>query len=380
MTLEVLRFETLPATGAVAVLELEGTFDGPAPGRPRLLVEGKGPAREVPAVDAAGGEPWSASFAVPLATAADPATTFSLVTGRGPLIALPPPTTAGPGGDEDRYVALARSANELRHRAAVAADAADEAARRAQEAEAERDRLVHALEEERDRLTIELEAARETATGARDRVAALEQQHRRERSELEDGTRREHESLLAEAEGARREAEEARTDAEQARADAEERRARLVAAEDEVRQARRELRDTRARLEQLRRERGTPHAPADAPPPAPAQPPERTDEPPPRAHGHDPEPTERLAAITPSDESDDPPARPRRSHRAIGAHDDPGETTPMPPAQVGARLLQPSSGRPPATAITPARIAAGAALLVLVAALVAVLLGAGPMT
>ena len=367
MTLEVLRFETLPATGAVAVLELEGTFDGPAPGRPRLLVEGKGPAREVPAVDAAGGEPWSAAFAVPLAAAADPATAFSLVTGRGPLIALPPPTPAGPGGDEDRYVALARSANELRHRAAVAADAADEAVRRAQDAEAERDRLA-----------AELTAAHEATAAAERRAAEAVDRQEREAREQRETAERELEAQRAAAETARREAEALRAEAEQARAEAEEHRTRLVATEDEVRQSRRELRDTRARLEQLRRERSTPHAPAE--PPAAPPPPEAPDEPPARAHGHDPDPTERLAAIAPAGRDDEPPARPRRNHRAIGEHDDPGETAPMPPAQVGARLLQPSSGRPPATAVTPARIAAGAALLVLVAALVAVLLGAGPMT
>ncbi|HEX8082980.1 MAG TPA: hypothetical protein VF529_01740, partial [Solirubrobacteraceae bacterium] len=143
---ELLRFEATPVTPAVAVVELAGVFAGQEPTRPRLLVETGGVSREMPALSVSG-SPWSAVFAVPLPALSEPAATFSLVPGRGPLIALPAPSDSG--GDDDRFVRLARTANDLRHRLGEATETAAAAAER-----------LAAVSDERAALAEELDAAR----------------------------------------------------------------------------------------------------------------------------------------------------------------------------------------------------------------------------
>jgi hypothetical protein len=68
-----------------------------------------------------------------------------------------------------------------------------------------------------------------------------------------------------------------------------------------------------------------------------------------------------------------PPTRARRTIK-LEAHDD---DIPMEPGAVGARLLERGTQRPPLTALTPERIAVGAALLVLFIALIIILAGGG---
>jgi hypothetical protein len=338
VTFEVLRFETLPATDAVAVLELAGTFEGGiAPSRPRLLVEGAGEAREIAAVDASAGDPWTAAFAVPPAAVTDGHATFSLVVGRGPLIALPPPTPIEGMGETD-HVELARSANELRHRAARAAQRAE------------------AAETERDRLAVQLAAAERRA------VRADEQR----------------EELRTEADAAEREAAQLRETGDELRDDAADLRSRIVLLEDDLRHARRDLRDARARVEALRREpvRNHPRAvrrpveggngtPASEPPaePAAVAAPEQDA---PDAGPQDPQAVESAA----------PRPRRRAVPGVIGAPEADDEEV-EDPARVGAQLIQPSEAR--LAALTPARIVAATTLVVLLAALLAILLGAGPL-
>jgi hypothetical protein len=161
MTFEVLRFEAVPAAAGVAVLELDGRFatGTVAPDRPRVLVERPDGATELPAVEVLR-DPWSATFAVPLDALADPDTTFALVPGRGPLIALPSPSIAG--ADDDRFVRLARTVNDLRHRLTEASSAAGVAEQRRADAVARRDRTVAELHDARRRIA-ELEARAERA-------------------------------------------------------------------------------------------------------------------------------------------------------------------------------------------------------------------------
>lgn len=369
MTFEVLRFETLRATDAVAVLELEGAFDGlPPPARPRLLVEGQGQTRETAAVDAAAGEPWSATFAVPLVAAVDPRTSFALVSGGGPIIALPAPTRtrSGDGTGEDRHVELARGANDLRHRASQAADAAEAAAHRTQEALAERDRLAHRL----------AEANRHVADAERSAREAAEQR----------------EALRTDAEGALREANALRETVDEAHEETEEMRARIVVLEDEIRHTRRELREARARVETLRRERPPVQRAVEARPTVvidaePLAQPEGEASPPDRLPEQAPDDAAGLAPTDGAGRSEDEDATADAvDAAALQAEQHPLKTAAPPPeldeadladpARVGARLLEPVVPRPPSSSLTPARLAAATALLVVVA-LAAILVGGG---
>ena len=176
---ELLRFEATPVTPAAAVVELDGRFTGLDPVRPRLLVGTGGTEHEMPALEVGGapgpgpsdtgsGEPplrgWSASFAIPLAALSDPLASFALVPGRGPLIELPPPSESGNG--DDRFVALARTANDLRHRLTSALEAA-----------ADRDHLSDELDALRERLAATEERvteAHEAAMRAREDQARAE--------------------------------------------------------------------------------------------------------------------------------------------------------------------------------------------------------------
>ena len=257
-TFELLRFEATPLTAAVAVVELEGTFAGLSPARPRLLVESGGESREMPALEA-GGSPWSAAFAIPLTVLAETGASFALVPGRGPLIELPPPTRGG-DPDEDRFVKLARTTNDLRHRLSVALDRAED-----------RDHLARELAEMRDRVAAGEErvaeahesamAAREEQARAEGEADAAREALARTREEARAEVREEIEATQGEAEAARAQAREdveaAHRDAEAARAQLAEAEQRALAAEDEARAARLELRDARARIEALVRESRT---------------------------------------------------------------------------------------------------------------------------
>jgi hypothetical protein len=113
---EVIRFEVVPAGGAVAVIELEGRPHDPlgVAGRPVLLLEGPVEEAELPAIvepEDEGGGLLRATFAAPLELAVDGATTFALALGRGPLVELPRPDGAG---DATPEVRLARTVNALR--------------------------------------------------------------------------------------------------------------------------------------------------------------------------------------------------------------------------------------------------------------------------
>ncbi|HEX2087629.1 MAG TPA: hypothetical protein VHF89_18235 [Solirubrobacteraceae bacterium] len=238
-TFELLRFEATPVAPAVAVVELTGSFAGLEPVKPRLLVETGGVAREMPALEA-GGSPWSATFAVALDALRDERASFSLVPGRGPLIALPAPTDAA--DDDDRFVRLARTVNDLRHRLS-----------RAEEAAGERDALAAELAAAREQL-----AAAE-ARGAEAHDAALTAREEQARAEGEADEARE--ALARAREEARAEVREeietAQREAEQARTQLTQAQDRAIAAEDDARAARRDLRDARARIEALVRESRT---------------------------------------------------------------------------------------------------------------------------
>jgi hypothetical protein len=247
---ELLRFEATPVAPAVAVVELDGRFTGPEPSRPRLLVETGGVSREMPPLEA-GGTPWSAVFAIPLAALSDPDAAFSLVPGRGPLIALPSPSESG--GDDDRVVRLARTANDLRHRLSSATENAAAAAER-----------VIAVGEERDRLAAELADARAALSAAEARSAeshdaALAAREEQARTEGEaDEARAAAERAQDEARAAvQDELERAAAEAGAARSALAELQDRVIAAEDEARAARVDLRDARARVESLMRENRT---------------------------------------------------------------------------------------------------------------------------
>jgi hypothetical protein len=127
-----------------------------------VLVETPTGSTELPAVEVVR-EPWSATFAVPLDALGDPDTTFALVPGRGPLIALPSPSLAD--ARDDRFVRLGRTVNELRHRLTEAGAAADAAEQRRADAVSRRDRAV-----------AELHDARRTIAELETRVAAAEQE------------------------------------------------------------------------------------------------------------------------------------------------------------------------------------------------------------
>jgi hypothetical protein len=470
---ELLRFEASPASATVAIVELDGRFLGPAPARVRLLVERGGRGVEVPAITSGGDSPWTASFAVALEDLADDATEFALAPGRGPLVGLPQPEVAG-GPDEDRYIRLARQANELRHRLGEATIAAGEAERlrgelaaaeQRGESEAERLRGEIAAAEQRgeseaERLRGEVAAAErrvadaeETAKAARDQrdsANAAAEAARSERAALAERLRetearaneaeRDRAALRARAESADRTAAELREQLEAAEEEVRAVEARAVAAEDETRLARRDLRDTRARLEAVLREQRQPVAERrghEVPEPgAPSDPAEGADAASDADEGADAPRdtgdgdagtpsdtdapgagTERTAVletreITPVDDDADTDAPPRaesagatatRATRVVRIWDDPdaanvsaddedrrrhahepqirrlpqtGDDEPEAnPARVGARYIEPAETH--GTIFTPARIMVGVALLLLVAALIAILLGAG---
>lgn len=244
---ELLRFEATPVGPAVAVVEVDGTFTGPEPVRPRLLVEIRGVASELPALGV-GGTPWSATFAVPLDALVDPGASFALVPGRGPLIELPSPTTGG--GDDDRFVRLARTANELRHRLDEASAEAASAAERLGSVIEQRDQLAGEVTAAREQLAAaEARAAEahDAALAAREAQAGAEGEADAARAALARARDEARAEVRAEIESATREAAVAREE----RFASEE---RAVAAEDDARAARRELKDARARIEALLRQ------------------------------------------------------------------------------------------------------------------------------
>ena len=417
---EVLRFEAVPAAAGVALLELEGVFAaGPAPAKPRLLLEYGGRSRELPAV-VSGGDPhaWSATFAVPIEALDGDQHGFALVPGRGPVIGLPAPDLAG--GEDDRFVRLARSANDLRHRLAEASASAATSSERYAE-----------IAEERDRLAAELESTRaraEAAEQAAEEIRAAGEEADRAAAEAREELGRERERLSAEeaalterldAEAARAEAAEAAARHEQtlrsevqaevdrlhqeiseAADEADALRARVVAAENEAQATRLELREARSRLQNLQRDRPAAARGATAAENAPlewADGPSaqgaddlggsagageadfdgRSDADPTLPIDVDTEPTAEIEA----DDDDDteatramPRAKGRRTIR-LEPHDD--DVKVLDPAAVGARFIEPSTTRPPLLAITPARIAVGIAVLLLVIALVIIFAGGG---
>ncbi len=168
---EVLRFDAVSADAGVAVLLLAGRFVSGSPGGvPRLLVEQAGRAREVAPVqlDAADGD-LRAAFAVPADALGEGGAAFSLVVGRGPLIALPAPT-APEGPEADAYVRLARVANELRRRLAAAESRAAQAEDRAEEGEA----AVREAAERVARAEAAAQAAEREADEAAERIVRAE--------------------------------------------------------------------------------------------------------------------------------------------------------------------------------------------------------------
>ncbi|HEX8123615.1 MAG TPA: hypothetical protein VF549_20360 [Solirubrobacteraceae bacterium] len=246
---ELLRFEATPVSSAAALVELDGVFTGPEPARPRLLVEAGGVSREMPALSAGGSSPWSASFAIPLTVLGDAA--FALVPGRGPLIALPEPTSTDV--DDDRFVRLARTANDLRRRLGQATEDAAAAAERLAELASERDALTAALEAAR----AEAAAAQARASDAHDAAVAAREEQARAEGEAEEAR----ESLSHARDEARAAVASELAALEQSLAEAREALAaeeeRAVAAEDDARAARRELVEARARIESLLRENRT---------------------------------------------------------------------------------------------------------------------------
>lgn len=402
---ELLRFEAHPS-GAVAVLELDGRFseDLRAPARPRLLVEGSGrPQRELPAIDVTH-EPWSATFAVPLDLVSDRGATYALVPERGPLVALPSPDLAA--GSDDRYVRLARAANRLRHQLAQATELEPEADRLRSELEdaaAERERLLAEAAAERDRLLAEAAAEHDRL---REDLADAAEEHER----LRDGLRSA-EARASEAEQRASEADERVRQAER----------RLEEAVDESRSTHRALVDARAdaraahaELERVREQLRAAPGPTTRPGPKPPASDESArlrweDE----AGGGSSEPeqddaTARIAALATETETatetrdaaetgvvaeDERPESPtgetgethaladldevrvsRAPARRIVIGDDGAEDV-LTPAAIGARYIEPSTTRPPLTALTPARIAVGGVLLVLVIWLLLIIFG-----
>jgi hypothetical protein len=386
---ELLRFEAVPVSDTVALLALDGRFDGPAPTRCRLLIERGGRGVEVPATTSDDGTPWSATFAIAIADLADDGTDFSLVAGRGTLFALPAPEHAcGPSGEE-RYVQLARQANDLRRRLGTATALTSEHARAREAAEAERDVLREAQHDFERRA----EDAERTAAAARDQRDAAHAAAEEARAELAQAretlretegrlvaTERDRASLRARAHASERSCAELRERLAAAEARAQDAEARVVAAEDETRTARRDLHDTRARLESmLREQRRDPsaerrgHEVSDGDGEGAAS-----------AHAEETAVLETAQIATDDappvgdDDTDERPAAPTRQTRVVRIVDDPladtGATDEvLEPAAVGARFIEPAERR--GAALTPARILVGAALLLLALALVVIFLG-----
>ena len=403
---EVLRFEAVPAAAGVALLELEGRFlSGGVPAKPRILVELRGRARELPAV-VDGGEPqaWAATFAVPIEALDGDPRGFALVPGRGPVIGLPAPDLAS--GEDDRFVRLARSANDLRHRLAEASASAATSSERFAEVAEERDRLAAELADVRARLESTEEAAKEIrAAGEAADAAAAEARAAQERADAELAETRERleaqttraESAEAATDHERVLREEARAEVERLQAEiaataheAEELQTKLVAAEDAAEAADLELRDVRSRLVALQREREHQRPPA-APHGAVSSesvPLEWDDDTEPTAALVE-EPEEDRDRFTTSGDEGEPPADTEPTGEVVPAPRTPGarrtirlephddDTEILDPAAVGARFIEPSTTKPPLLALTPARIAVGVAVLLLVIALVVIFAGGG---
>lgn len=354
VSFEVLRFEAVPAAAGVAVLELDGRFASAArrAESPRLLVEGPARSVELPAVEIVR-EPWSATFAVPLDAVADGETRFALVPARGPLIALPTPHVAG--ADDDRFVRLARTVNELRHRLTETTTAAGAAGEQHAAAVADRDRLAGELADARARIA-ELErraeqgeqAARDAEAGREDAAADLA-----EAGTALSAARARVDELTERAEHAERTAREARTAADDAARAGDEARSAAAYAEQDALAARAELAAVRERIEGQQRERAAglaaPAAAGGALRWDPGEPTEPT-EPIAAAAAASPEPTQTFEL-----DADDVAPAPSEDQPGRAVH------------------LRPAGARP--TGLTPARLLVGAAVLLLFAALVLIFLG-----
>ena len=395
-----LRFEAAPVSAAVALVELDGEFTERAPARVRLLIERGGRGVEVPAIASGGASPWSARFAIALDDLTDESTEFALA----------------PGPDEDRFLRVAREANELRHRLDEATATADEVpavraelAETRHRAEQESERLRSQIDEAA-RKTDEAESAAASARSERDSAvqasqaaeeeqAALRKQLRETEARLTE-TERERASLRARAESADRAVADLTGRVDELEQRARDAEAKAVAAEDETRLVRRDLRDTRARLESVLREQRH-HEPSrrghEVPEPDPEPEPEvePESEAAPTAEPTSPtdviEPREATSTDEPKSDDDAPQttATATRTTRLVRIWDDPeadddtdtdrdARHTPEPPldpARIGAGYIEPSQTKP--SVLTPARIMVAIALLLLVAALVAIILGAG---
>lgn len=408
-----LRFEAAPASAAVALVELDGEFAERAPARVRLLIERGGRGIEVPAITSGGERPWSARFAIALDDLDDDRTEFALAPGRGPLIALPAPSVAG-GPDEDRFLRLAREANELRHRLdeatatadevpAVRAELAETRHHAGQESERLRSQIGDASRkaDEAERAAAAARAERDDAVqaagAAEEGQSALRARLRETEARLTE-TERERASLRARAESADRAVADLTGRVDELEQRARDAEAKAVAAEDETRLVRRDLRDTRARLESVLRERRH-HEPSrrghEVPEPEPAAP-----DPEPAGPSEPTSPTDVIEPrevaspdeTTPDDDAPQTTATATRATRLVRIWDEPGADdatdtdtdtdrdsrhTPEPrdPARIGAGYIEPSQTKP--SVLTPARIMVAIALLLLVAALVAIILGAG---
>lgn len=194
-TFEVIRFQLAPAAGDVAVVELEGRPADPAILDGRVVLRLEHPAGHLelrPVVDPEGGrdDVLRATFAAPLEVAADPATTYALETGRGPVVVLPAPDGVGDVGLEVR---LARTVNALRGelsdarrrlggivgnmRGELAAERESAGAERDEAVAAERTRLESELAEVRGELgdaQAEAEELRAQLADAHARISELE--------------------------------------------------------------------------------------------------------------------------------------------------------------------------------------------------------------
>lgn len=427
---ELLRFEAAPVSATVAVVELDGEFTERAPARVRLLIERGGRGVEVPAITSGGERPWSATFAIALDDVADQSTEFALAPGRGPLIALPSPSVGGGGPDDDRFLHLAREANQLRHQLGEATAAAAEVdavrteladvQRQAEDEAAQLRARLAEVEQRAETAQSEAATARsEREEAARERATALDEQEdlrkrlRETEAQLTD-TERERAALRARAESADRTVADLTARAEALEERTREAEKKVVAAEDEARISRRDLKDTRARLEAVLREQRHPgperrgHEVADEVPdqgpdpvadPEPVEEPDRTDEPdadPDLPPTDDPDTdvleTREIASSDPPAGDDEPPrttATATRATRVVKIWDGPDEEQedededresrharePVDPGRVGAGYIELSQTKP--ALLTPARIMVGIALLLLVAALIAIVLGAG---
>lgn len=222
-TFEVLRFDAAPVTEDVAVVELEGRWKGPAPGRERrlrLIVEGDDAERLELTPLSAGGDAdrWHASFAVPKRDEA----TYALAL-RGVRLDLPVPDTRD---DAERLVALARELNALRRRLEAVESAAQERSADAERLAATRETAVQQR----------LDDAEERVRAAERRAGEAQETSIRLRTELE-AARVGQAARETEAEAA---AQVGRDALERAHAETREQRRLLKAAKAELEAARRE--------------------------------------------------------------------------------------------------------------------------------------------